>query len=187
MEHLPAALAGRRFHGAAGADRAPVDGGEIHVHPEALEQVGGDVALRLGDRLVLGDQAGDRLARIAALLQQFLRAIEIARALEDLAAFLGVERRTRGEEARERFPQTVVVADDGPHVVFLAHRHQNRAPRPHLVERWVEVVHAEAADISPFCSAAAAVAGSGITTHSTRSASIRLPPASHEAGSERGV
>ena len=148
MEHLPAALAGRRFHGAAGADRAPVDGGKIHVHPEALEQVGGDVALRLGDRLVLGHQTCDRLARIAALLQQFLGAIEIARALEDLAAFLGVERRARGEEARQRFPETVVVADDGAHVVFLAHRHQNRAPRPHVVERRVEVVHAEAADIA---------------------------------------
>src|SRR5262249_38922433 len=84
MEHLPAALAGRRLHGAAGADRAPVDGGEIHIHPEALEQVGGDVALGLGDRLVLGDQTGDRLARIAALRKQFLGAIEVARALEDL-------------------------------------------------------------------------------------------------------
>src|SRR5262249_44561015 len=38
--------------------------------------------------------------------------------------------------------------------------------------------------ISPLCSAAAAVAGSGITTHSTRSASIRLPPASHEPAPE---
>ena len=40
---------------------------------------------------------------------------------------------------------------------------------------------------SPFCSAAEAVAGSGITIHSMRSTNIRLPPASHEAGSWRGT
>jgi hypothetical protein len=40
---------------------------------------------------------------------------------------------------------------------------------------------------SPFCSAAEAVAGSGITTHSTRSTIIRLPPASQLAGSSRGT
>ena len=40
--------------------------------------------------------------------------------------------------------------------------------------------------ISPACSAAAAVAGSGITIHSTRSTITRLPPASQEAGSLRG-
>src|SRR5215831_8163021 len=67
MEHLPAALTGRRLHGAAGTDRAPVDGGEIHVHAETLEQVGRNIALRLGDRQVLGDQTGDRLTRITRL------------------------------------------------------------------------------------------------------------------------
>ena len=41
--------------------------------------------------------------------------------------------------------------------------------------------------ISPFCSAADAVPGSGITTHSMRSISMRLPPASQEAGSCRGT
>jgi len=30
----------------------------------------------------------------------------------------------------------------------LAHRHQHRAARPHVVERRVQVVHAEAADIA---------------------------------------
>src|SRR5262245_58742215 len=100
MEHLPAALTGRRLHRAPGADRAPVDRCEVHIYPEPFEQVGGDVALRLGDRLVLSDEAGDRLARITAFGQQFLGGIELARALEDLAAFLGIERRARGEKAR---------------------------------------------------------------------------------------
>ena len=40
--------------------------------------------------------------------------------------------------------------------------------------------------ISPFCSAAAAVAGSGMITHSMRSTLIFLPPASQECGSLRG-
>ena len=41
--------------------------------------------------------------------------------------------------------------------------------------------------ISPFCSAAAAVAGSGMITHSMRSTFIFLPPASQECGSLRGT
>ena len=40
---------------------------------------------------------------------------------------------------------------------------------------------------SPFCSAAEAVAGSGMTIHSTRSTRIFLPPASQDAGSSRGT
>ena len=41
--------------------------------------------------------------------------------------------------------------------------------------------------ISPFCNAAAAVAGSGMIIHSTRSTIICLPPASQEAFSCRGT
>ena len=41
--------------------------------------------------------------------------------------------------------------------------------------------------ISPLCSAEAAVAGSGMITHSIRSTSIRLPPASQDADSWRGT
>ena len=48
---------------------------------------------------------------IAALGQQPLGRVEIARALQDLAALLGVERRAGREEARQRLPQLVVVAD----------------------------------------------------------------------------
>ena len=96
VEHLPAALAGRGLLGAAGADGAPVDRREIDVHAEPLEEIGGDVALRLGDRLVLGDEAGDRLAGIAGFREQLLGRIEVARALEDVAALLGVERRCPG-------------------------------------------------------------------------------------------
>src|SRR5215471_11004240 len=77
VEHLPAALAGRRFHRAAGADRAPIDGGKIDVHPKALQQVGSDVALCLRNGLVLGDEAGDRLSRIARLRQELLCRIEV--------------------------------------------------------------------------------------------------------------
>ena len=40
---------------------------------------------------------------------------------------------------------------------------------------------------SPVCRAAAAVDGSGITIHSMRSATMRLPPAIHEASSGRGT
>ena len=40
---------------------------------------------------------------------------------------------------------------------------------------------------SPFCSAAEAVAGSGMTTHSMRSTSMFLPPASQDAFSCRGT
>src|SRR2546423_6565953 len=39
MEHLPAALTRLRLHRAPGPDRAPVDCCEVHIHPEALEQV----------------------------------------------------------------------------------------------------------------------------------------------------
>src|SRR5262249_3606411 len=38
VEHAPAALAGRRFGGAALANRAPVGGNEIDCHAELLEQ-----------------------------------------------------------------------------------------------------------------------------------------------------
>src|SRR5258706_5140567 len=148
VEHVPAALARRRFHRAAGADRAPVGGDEIDVHAEALQEVGRDVTLRLGDGLILGDNAADGLARIARLRQQLLCRIEIARAFEDVAAFLRIEWRPRCEEAGHRLPQRGVVAHQGAHVVFLAHRHQDCPACPHVVEGRVEMIHAEAADVA---------------------------------------
>ena len=41
--------------------------------------------------------------------------------------------------------------------------------------------------ISPFCSAAEAVAGSGMITHSMRSTCMTLPPDHHSPGSFRGT
>jgi hypothetical protein len=35
------------------------------------------------------------------------------------------------------------------HVVCLAHGHQDRALRSHVVERWKEMVHGENADLAP--------------------------------------
>src|SRR5438477_290524 len=52
VEHVPAALAGRRLDGAPGADRAPVGRNKIHVQAETLQQISGDLALRFCDRLV---------------------------------------------------------------------------------------------------------------------------------------
>ncbi len=102
---------------------------------------------------------------------------------------LGVERRAGREEARQRLPQLVVRADDGAHVVFLVQRHLHGLAHLHVVEGRMQVVEAEGADvaerigdvdldvavalqhrheirervshqsISPFCSAADAVAG----------------------------
>src|SRR5258707_7181966 len=111
MEYLPAALARRRFLRAARRVGAPVGGDEIDVDAEPLEEVGGHVAHSLGDRDVLRDHAGDRLAGVAAFLEQALRRIEIARPVEDFAAFLAVEGRTRGQKARQWLPQRFVVAD----------------------------------------------------------------------------
>ena len=62
VKHPPAALARRRFLGAAGADRAPIGRDEVDIHAYLLQQIGGDIALRLGDRLILRHDAGDRLA-----------------------------------------------------------------------------------------------------------------------------
>ncbi len=148
MEHMPAPLARRRLHGAAGADRAPVGRNEVDVHAEGLQQLRGDVALRLGDRLVLRHQARDRLAGISALGEQLPGPGDIALALEDIAALLGVERRARGEETRQRLPERLIVADQRAHVVFLVHRHQHGAARFDVVERRMQVVHPEHADVA---------------------------------------
>src|SRR5262249_11354324 len=99
MEHLPAALAGRRFLGATRADRSPVDRLEVDIHPEALEEIGRDVAERLGDRLVLRHQAGNRRTGIAALTEEPLGRFEVARSFEYLATLFVVERRARREIA----------------------------------------------------------------------------------------
>ena len=116
--------------------------------PSFFEQIRGHIAERLGDRLILRHQARHRLAGIAALGEQLLGSVKIALALQDLAARLGVERRIGREEAGQRLPQRSVVADERAHVVFLAHRHQHRAPRPHVVERRIQEVHTERADIA---------------------------------------
>src|SRR5262249_2323557 len=81
VEHAPAALAGRRFRGAALADGAPVGGDEVHRYAELLEQVSGHLAHGLERRLVLGDEAGDGLAGIARFRQQLLGAFNVALAL----------------------------------------------------------------------------------------------------------
>ena len=82
---------------------------------------------------ILRRHRDDRLAGIAAFRQQALGRIDIAWALENLAAFFSVERRPRREEARQRLPH-VVVADIGAHVVGLIHRHEDRPARAHIVE-----------------------------------------------------
>ena len=84
---------------------------------------------------------------VAALGQQLLRRVEVALALQDLAALLRVERRARREVAGQRLPEVVVVAHQGAHVVLLAQRHQHRAPHAHVVEGRVQVVHPEGADV----------------------------------------
>src|SRR3712207_8915104 len=61
------------LHGSALAHRPPIGSDEIDVHPEPLQQVRRHVALRLGDRLILRDDTGHRLALVAALGQQPLR------------------------------------------------------------------------------------------------------------------
>jgi len=129
VEHLPAALSGRRLHGAAGADRAPVDGSEIHVHVETLQEVGSDIALGLRDGLVLGDQAGDRLARVARLRQRFLGGLhqlepEIRHAVLGNAGTI-ISFRVRAEDApyleqefQKRFDQ-IDLTQLGNHHVYL--------------------------------------------------------------------
>ncbi|GJD96138.1 hypothetical protein OCOJLMKI_3356 [Methylobacterium iners] len=147
VEHVPAAFLGRLLRGTARADRAPVGGHEIDLHAEAPQQVGSDVALRLRDRVVLRDDAGHRCAVIARLGEQCLGCIDVA-LLEDVAALLGVEGRAGREKARHPLPKRVIRSDDGAHVILLAHRHQDRAADVRVVERRVEVVHPEGADIA---------------------------------------
>ncbi len=148
VEDVPAALGRRVLLGPAGADRAPIERLVVHVHADLAQQVGGHVALRLGDRDVGGDQQHDLLALVARLGQQLLGLVIAARALQDVAARLRVDRRAGREEARQRLPQRLVVADDGAHVVFLAQRHHHGPARAHVVERRVEVVDAERADVA---------------------------------------
>ena len=66
MEHLPAALAGGRLLRPARRIGAPVDGGEIDVDAEPLEQVGRHFALALGDRNVLRAKERDGVADVLA-------------------------------------------------------------------------------------------------------------------------
>ena len=101
VKHLPSALTRRGLLGAAGADRTPIGRDEVDIHAQALQQVGSDIALCLGDRLILRHDARHRLAGIAAFGQKLFGRIEIALALQDLAAFLGVKRCIRREEARQ--------------------------------------------------------------------------------------
>src|ERR1700720_4878918 len=103
MEHLPTALAGRRFLSPPRRGSAPVDGIEIHIHAQALEQVGGDIALRLGYLEILRHQTRDGLTGVTALVEQTLGGVQIARAREDIAPLLGVERGERpAEKPRSR-------------------------------------------------------------------------------------
>ena len=115
VEHLPAALARRRFLRATGSHGAPVKGGKIDIHAKPLEKIDSYVALRLGDRDILSDQTGHRLARIAAFGEKLFRGVKVARPFQDIAALFGVERRAGREKARQRPPQVGVVADDGAH------------------------------------------------------------------------
>src|ERR1700730_19084741 len=100
MEHLPTALARRLFLRPPRRSCAPVDGIEIHIHAQSLEQVGGDIALRLGELEILRHQTRDWLTRVAALVKQTLGGVQIARALEDIAPLFGVERRGPGHRTR---------------------------------------------------------------------------------------
>ena len=101
---MPAAPPGRRFLCSARNYRAPVDGRIIHVHSKAFEDIGGHVTKGFDERNILRHQAGDRLSRIATFRKQTLGGIEVARTFENFAAFLIVERRTRGEETAHRLP-----------------------------------------------------------------------------------
>ena len=148
MEHVPATLGRRRLDGASRADRPPIRRDEIDIYAEALQQVGRNVPLRLCDRLVLSDQAGDRLAGITAFRQEFLRGIEIARPFQNLAPLLGIERRAGSEETRQRFPQRRIVPDQRPHVILLTHCCEDRAACTHVIERRIEMIHAKAADVA---------------------------------------
>jgi len=148
VKHVPAALAGRRFLRAPPHHGAPVGRDEIDVDAEPAEEIDGDLAHRRVLGLILRRHAHDGLAGVAGLREQALRRIKFARSLENLSALFVVKRRAGRNEARHRLPQRGVVANDGAHVVLLAHRHQDRAPRPHVVERRMQVIHAEAADIA---------------------------------------
>src|SRR5258705_12501070 len=81
VEHVPAALARRRFLRPAGRIRTPVDGIEIDVDPKSLQQIRRDVALRLRNLQILCHKARDRLTGITAFGKQPLRDIQAARAL----------------------------------------------------------------------------------------------------------
>jgi hypothetical protein len=133
-EHLPSALSRWRLYGTACPDRPPVGCNEIKVHAKPLKKVRGYVALGLGDRLVLGHEAGHRLARITRLRQQLLRCIKITRSFQYLAALLGIERGARREETWQGFRQCGVIADLMHAYILPAERHQHGPARPHVVE-----------------------------------------------------
>ena len=143
MKHLPAPLARRRLLGAAGTDGAPIGRDEVDIHAHLLQQIRGDIALRLGDRLILRHHAGDRLARIAALGQELLGRREIALALQDLTTLLRVKRRIWREETRQRLPERGIVPDQRAHVVFLAQRREHGTSHLHIIEGRMQVIHPE--------------------------------------------
>ena len=140
--------AGGSFLARRWPDRAPVQRGVLHVHADLLQQVGGDVALRLGDGDIGRHQQHDRLALVARGGQQLPCRRMVALALQRLAADLGIQRRARREEAGQGLPQRFVVADHGMHVVGLVQRDLHRAARADVVERRIQMIDTERTDIA---------------------------------------
>ena len=119
VENVPAALGRRIFLRASRAHRGPICGHVIDLHADAPQEIGGHIALGLHDWHIGADQEDDWLALVAGLGQQPLGLIVFARALQDIATDLGIERSAGREKARQRLPERVV-ADDGLHIIRLA-------------------------------------------------------------------
>jgi hypothetical protein len=97
--YAPATLAGRGFPPQAHYNRAPVNSHCVYVCAEAFQNVCCHFTPGFHHWDVPWNQDHNRLTGVSALRQQSLGGIDIAWSLQDFAAFLIVERRTRRKEA----------------------------------------------------------------------------------------
>ena len=119
----------------------------VDLHAETRQQVRGHVAPTLVVRHILRRHAHDRLPRIATFGQQAFCSIQFAWALEDFTTLLIVERHARREVAWQWLPHLLIV-DIGTHIIFLAHRHQDCAPCPHVIEWREQMIEEKQGDVA---------------------------------------
>src|SRR5260370_194156 len=130
--------------GAGGDQRSPIAVGDLDIHAELAQVVGGDVAERADAGDLMGVDQDDLLALVAGFREQRLGAPQIL-LLIALRAGLGLVRAAADEE-RIALAPPALVAKGGAEILLLADRHGERLPRLRVVEGRIEVVRPAIAD-----------------------------------------